>query len=131
MLQEGRCQRGSRGGREVEVASVAVGSAAAETAGVGIVGHEDTKDRAGLVGGYRHSVEAEVAEAVFGYTAVQEVGTAYLDIDGEGYSPAVASELDAVGLYIADIADIAEVVDLEQAWNGSSCSVAEVSSSVS
>jgi hypothetical protein len=42
MLQEGRCQRGSRGGREVEVASVAVGSAAAETAGVGIAGREDT-----------------------------------------------------------------------------------------
>jgi hypothetical protein len=59
---------------------------------------------------------------------VQEVGTAYLDIDGEGHSPAVASELDAVGLHIADIA---EVADLEQAWNGSSCSVAEVSSSAS
>jgi hypothetical protein len=82
-LQGERCRRESRGGREVEVASVAVWSAAAETALVGIADHEDTQGRPGLGSGYRHTVEAEVAEEAFGYTAVQEVGTAYLDIDGE------------------------------------------------
>lgn len=63
---------------------------------------------------------------MFDCVVVVEVGIAGADIAGEVGLPAVASELEVVGL---NSAGVVEVEALEQARNDSSCSVAGVSSS--